>query len=140
MLGAVQQNYPVLYSFAGGNVSISAGLNIERFTRNTLGELIPDSSRQLPNNWLYRRSFVDADGNFGAITIQQQLARFNDPAASTTWWVDFSNFFQSFGTLGGGHLQLVAGRDVRNVDAVVPTNARMPAGRPDAARLVEMGG
>jgi hypothetical protein len=62
--------------------------------------------------------------------------------------VDFSNFFQGFGALGGGNVRLTGGRDVINADAVAPTNARMP-GRdgstgfnlaPDASRLVELGG
>ncbi len=45
--------------------------------------------------------------------------------ASTTWWVDYSNFFEGIGTLGGGDIMLNAGRDVSNVDASAPTNARM---------------
>jgi filamentous hemagglutinin len=60
--------------------------------------------------------------------------------ASTSWWVDFSNFSEGVGALGGGNVKLIAGRDVSNVDAVVPTNARMPTGTPSAASLVELGG
>ena len=60
--------------------------------------------------------------------------------ASTTWWVDFSNFFEGVGALGGGNVTMVAGRDISNVDAVIPTNARMPKGAPAADRLVELGG
>ena len=37
-------------------------------------------------------------------------------------------------------MTLNAGNDVRNVDAAVPTNARMPKGTPDASKLVELGG
>ncbi len=59
---------------------------------------------------------------------------------STSWWVDFSNFFEGVGALGGGNVTLTAGRDVNNVDAVIPTNARMPDGTPDANSLVELGG
>lgn len=125
-LGAVQQNYPAFYTMAGGNVNISAGLNIER--------LGASSSRQLPNNWLYRRGYVDsATGQFGR-------TGFGTAVASTSWWVDFSNFFEGVGTLGGGHVALDAGHDVANVDAVAPTNARMPKGVPDATKLVELGG
>ncbi len=135
VLGNVQQNpaYPAQYSLAGGNVSISAGGDIAHQTRSTAGQLIADSSRELPNNWLYRRGFVDAaTGEFGK-------ARFGD-IASTTWWVDFSNFFEGVGALGGGDVTLLAGRDISNVDAVAPTNARMPKGAPNAANLVELGG
>jgi filamentous hemagglutinin family protein len=134
-LGAIQQNpaYPVQYTLGGGNVSIYAQNDIAHYTRDTLGNLIPDSSRQLPTSWLYRRGYIDpATGEFGA-------AKFGD-IASTTWWVDFSNFFEGVGALGGGNVSLVAGHDISNVDAVAPTNARMPKSRPDASKLVELGG
>lgn len=138
-LGAVQQTYPAQYSMAGGNVTLDAGLDIERKTRNNSG-LIDDSSRQLPNNWLYRRGYVGSDGKFGVVDLGTASRRFIDPAATTSWWVDYSNFFQSVGTLGGGNVTLTAGNDVRNVDAVAPTNARTPMGRPDPSKLVELGG
>jgi filamentous hemagglutinin len=138
-LGAIQQNYTAQYSMAGGNISISAADNIERKTRNNSG-LIDDSSRQLPNNWLYRRGYVDADGSFGAIRIGTGISATSDPAASTSWWIDFSNFFQGIGALGGGNIDLAAGRDVMNIDAVIPTNARAARGTPSAAAFIELGG
>lgn len=138
-LGGGQQSYFAQYSMAGGNVIIQTGNNIERKTRNNSG-LIDDSSRQLPNNWLYRRSYVDGAGLFGAVSIGNFPRQMNDPAASTTWWVDFSNFFQSVGALGGGHVSLIAGNDVTNVDAVIPTNARAPMGVPNPANILELGG
>jgi hypothetical protein len=134
-LGAVQQDpaYPVQYTLGGGNVTINAGGDIVHLTRNTAGNLIADSERQLPMNWLYRRGFVDpATGQFG-------VARFGD-VASTTWWVDFSNFFEGVGALGGGNVTMIAGHNIANVDAVIPTNARMPKGQPDATKLIELGG
>jgi filamentous hemagglutinin len=134
-LGARQQIYPAQFSSAGGNVTIFAGENIERKTRNNSG-LIDDSSRQLPNNWLYRRGYVGEDGNFGAIS----MGSFTDPQATATWWVDFSNFFQSVGALGGGNVTLTAGQDVKNVDAVIPTNARAAIGAPATGSLLELGG
>jgi filamentous hemagglutinin family protein len=138
-LGAVQQEYAAQYSMAGGNLILNAGGNIERKTRNNSG-LIDDSSRQLPNNWLYRRSYVGSDGNYGIVDLGTNTRRFVDPAASTTWWIDCSNFFQSVGTLGGGNVSLTAGNDVSNVDAVAPTNARAAMGRPRTAGLLELGG
>jgi len=138
-LGAAQQNYPAQYSMAGGNVTLSAGLDIERLTRNNSGP-IADSSRQLPNNWLYRRSYVAPDGQFGSIRIGTGLSSTTDAAASTTWWVDYSNFFQSVGALGGGNITIAAGNDVRNTDASIPTNARAPRGVASTAALQELGG
>ncbi len=138
-LGAAQQIYPAQYSMAGGNVTITSGGNIERKTRNNSG-LIDDSSRQLPNNWLYRRGYVDGDGLYGRIRIGTGFTATADAAASTTWWVDFSNFFQSVGALGGGNVTLTAAADISNVDAVIPTNARAARGTPSADSLVELGG
>ncbi|MEI6654352.1 MAG: filamentous hemagglutinin family protein, partial [Verrucomicrobiota bacterium] len=163
-LGSVQQLYPATWSMAGGNISIAAQSNIGHYTLvNTV--LTPDSSRQMPTNWLYRRGYVNSasglfanDGGFGTMPGVQNANNINDVATSTTWWIDYSNFFQSVGTLGGGNVNLVAGRDIVNVDAVAPTNARMP-GRmknpafgvqanapeylnlaPDADKLLEFGG
>jgi hypothetical protein len=149
-LGGFQQLYDAYYSYAGGNVSLTAGNDIRRVTRNNAGEIIDDSSKQAPVNWLYRRGYVDpitglfAAGGTGANNnIGQNVL---DASASTTWWVNYSNFFEGVGTLGGGDIYMEAGRDVKNVDAVAPTNARM-AGRangvniaPDEANLLEWGG
>lgn len=134
-LGAIQQNpsYAAQYSMAGGDVSVIAGLDIEHISRTNQNVVIADSQRQLPNNWLYRRGYVDPlTGRFGASQ--------GGDIASTTWWIDFSNFFQGIGALGGGDVTLSAGNNVNNVDAVIPTNARMPKGAPNAANLLELGG
>lgn len=133
-LGAVQQPvaYPAQYTLGGGNIAINAQGDIKHMTRDVNGNLIDDSSRQLPNNWLYRRGAVDANGNFAVSAVGE--------IASTTWWVDFSNFFEGVGALGGGNVSLFAGGDVKNVDAVIPTNARAPKGRASTANLTELGG
>lgn len=123
--------YPAQYSYGGGNVMITAQNDIAHLVAAT-GQ--PDSSMEMPNNWLYRRGYVDpATGQFAA-------SHKGGEVASTSWWTDFSNFFEGVGALGGGNVTLTAGRNVSNVDAVVPTNARMPKGTPDAAKLLELGG
>jgi filamentous hemagglutinin family protein len=130
--------YPAQYSQNGGNVTIMAQGNIEHLTRNLGGNLIADSERELPTSWLYRRGAVDVIGNF-APTV------FGD-IASTSWWVDFSNFFEGVGALGGGNVTMTAGQNIDNVDAVVPTNARMSNQTATGDRLavgqtlVELGG
>jgi filamentous hemagglutinin family protein len=153
-LGAAQQetSYPTQYSLNGGDITIHAQGDIARKTQDTVGRLIDDSQQQLPNNWLYRRGMVDpVTGDFFQGTVDPDAAKLvrsdTGEVMSTTWWVDFSNFFEGVGALGGGNVSLVAGRDIMNVDAVVPTNARM-AGKdnqsvplaPNAANLVELGG
>lgn len=135
-LGAIQESpsYPAQYTVAGGNVTICAQNDVQHLTKDPVtGLLIADSSRELPNNWLYRRSYVDSTTN------QFGTGRFGD-VESTSWWIDFSNFFEGIGALGGGNVTLTAGHDVNNVDAVAPTNARMPKGTPDASKMVELGG
>ncbi|MDB6118147.1 MAG: Filamentous hemagglutinin family N-terminal protein, partial [Verrucomicrobiaceae bacterium] len=130
VIGASQQNYPSIYSVAGGNVNINAGADIER--------LGTSSSRELPNNWLYRRGYVITDDDPNAADDPNDpndrnagefdATGFGTGIASTTWWIDFSNFFQGVGALGGGNVSLRAGGNVTNVDAVVPTNARTSKG------------
>lgn len=155
-LGAIQQLHVPQWSMAGGDLTIAAQGDIRRVTLLD-NVVVDDSSRQLPTNWLYRRGNVDpATGLFGNMRITGGIPAIVDEAPSTAWWIDFTNFFEGVGALGGGDVSLVAGRDVINVDAFVPTNARM-AGReaagtnssgqtvyvnvaPDPSKLVELGG
>jgi len=136
-LGVYQQIYKAQYSFGGGNVSLFAQDNIAHYTNNG-ATLVDDSSRQIPTDWLYRRGYVNASGQYGSLVLSSPPI--SDSSESTTWWVDFSNFFEGVGTLGGGNVTLNAGKDVKNVDAVAPTNARAPSGTPNAATILELGG
>ncbi len=147
-LGAPQQNYRAYFGLAGGDVRIRSGQDIGRFARLDDGSVVADSSMQMPTHWLYRRGLVDpATGLFAPVTLTG-LGAFSDLAASTAWWIDYSNFFQGFGALGGGDVRLSAARDLINADAAIPTSARMP-GRdpgiganlaPDPSKLRETGG
>jgi len=138
VLGKQQQLYAAQYAMAGGDVSIHAGNDIAHLTKNATG-LTDDSSRQMPTSWLYRRGYVDG-GAFGSVGVSSGSVLLTDPSASTTWWVDYSNFFEGVGTLGGGNIVIEAGNDVKNIDAVAPTNARARSGTPDASKFVELGG
>jgi filamentous hemagglutinin family protein len=151
----VYQTYPAQFTMAGGNISIEVGGNIahKTYQRDSTGAvvtdgngnpvIVDDSVRELPSNWLYRRGAVDPiTGKFGAVanTSYQLDANGNvlldtdgvTPLTSTTteiistaWWVDFSNFFEGVGALGGGNIAMKAGGTISNVDAVIPTQARM---------------
>jgi hypothetical protein len=150
-LGAIQQDYAAYYAMAGGNLQITAGHDAGRFARLPEGAIVADASMQLPTQWLYRRGLLDrATGKFGFIPVLSEAtdSDFTDISSSTTWWVDFSNFFQGFGALGGGDIRMTAGRDMVNADAAIPTSARM-AGRntgagvnlaPHTDNLLELGG
>jgi hypothetical protein len=108
--------YPVQYSFGGGNVAIFAQGNIQRLTTSGAAT----SSLELPDNWLFRRGWIDPEtGDFGTPD-----PNFDPGVNSTSWWIDFSNYFEGVGALGGGNVSLVAGGSINNVDASVPTNER----------------
>lgn len=148
-MGAPQQKptYAAQYSLGGGSITVSAQRNIERMTIAG-GNLVADSQLQIPNNWLNRRGYIDpSTGQFVSApddSADSPLAK--KTIASTSWWVDFSNFFQGIGALGGGHVKLIAGNDVSNVDAVAPTSGRVTykteSDDRNATRqtLVELGG
>jgi len=123
--------YAAQYTLAGGNVTIDAQHDITDLLLQA-GVLVANSTRELPSNWLYRQGYV-VNGQFAASTTQGSIQ-------STSWWVDFSNFYEDVGALGGGNVTLTAGHDVSNIDASVPSNARMPAGTPNAANVLELGG
>jgi len=140
-LGAAQRNsnfsYPVQYTMAGGSIRLSAGDELNRLT----GANIADSSRQLPSNWLYRRGFVDsATGEYGIGGYRSGIQNIDANPASTTWWIDYSNFFAGIGALGGGDILLEAGGNIENFDAAIPTNARAPMGKADSSKIHEIGG
>jgi hypothetical protein len=125
-LGAAQQKYEAYYSIAGGDLRLSAGSDIGRYSIDSNKKVVVDASRQLPTHWLYRRGLIDGDtGLFASIVSTGLQPNFTDPSASTTWWVDYSNFFAGFGALGGGDIKMRAGRDLINADAAIPTSARM---------------
>jgi filamentous hemagglutinin family protein len=153
-LGVPQQISPLTaygahYGRAGGDLRVAAGADMARYQRFS-GNTVTDASGQLPTAWLLRRGATDANGFFAEIntTDNRPMSQKKDPSASTTWWVDYSTFFQSFGALGGGDIRLEAGGTMQNIDAAIPTTARMagidPATglnlRPSAAGLVETGG
>lgn len=148
-LGVNQQSprYPAQYTMGGGNVTINAQGDVIQLTRNTGNTLISDSRRSMPTNWLYRRGAVDpATGLFSRSRYDTGTPATSD-VTSTTWWVDFSNFFENVGALGGGNVTISAGRDIANVNAAVPTNARMTGKdalgnpiAPNSTNLVELGG
>lgn len=126
------QDNPPEFSYDGGNVTISAQDDIEHVLASTSGNLSLDSSPEMPSNWLDRRGYVNpVTGQFGKV---------NGTIASTAWWIDFSNFSEGVGALGGGNVTLDAGSDITNVDAVIPTNAWMPIGTPSVFALTEYGG
>jgi hypothetical protein len=112
--GTLVQNAPVFENAAvkalnpaftehGGGISLVAGLDITAV-----------ASTQLINNWLWRVGKADASGNFSGVAN-----------APTSWWVNAGSFKQGVGALAGGDLTVRAGRDIKSLTAVVPSNGTL---------------
>jgi len=95
----VQVTVNVAFTDFGGNLDLGAG-------RDVLGSAASNAtgSIQSVDEWLLR-------GGYGT------------SASPLAWWVGFGQFQQGFGALGGGSLDVSAGRDLARVDAVVASNA-----------------
>lgn len=104
------------FSQDGGDVRLAALRDISSDFR----------SKQLYSNWLFRQGKMDGTGT-GYDTR---------PA----WWVRFDQFQQGVGALGGGDVQMLAGRNVKNISASTPTQARMASAAPDRSALLKTGG
>ncbi|CAD5371269.1 hypothetical protein RA210_U150001 [Rubrivivax sp. A210] len=85
----------------GGRLELRAARDISAF-----------ESTQLVNNWLWRSGLQSTRaGEEGLYANGAQLA----------WWAEFSRFRQTLGSFGGGALSASAGRDVRNLQAMLPS-------------------
>lgn len=93
--GAVDSVYPT----RGGDISIYA----KRDITGAGGQL------EYVNDWLRRTSSIEQNAIQGG------------PAG---WWVARSAFRDDVGALGGGNISFVAGRNIANVSAAVPTFGR----------------
>ena len=141
-LGVAQQNYAVQYSMAGGDVNLQA-----RQATSTAGPSPTRRPSPIPNCKCRPTGFT---------------ARLLSMPPRECSAVDIETVFHLHDLVGGFQQLLPGGRSagwratslsspaggINNVDAVIPTNARMPGytqpanrGRqPDASRLVELGG
>jgi hypothetical protein len=109
-------SYPTL----GGDLSITAQQDIS-------GAVTP----QLISAWLLRRGGTNP--TTGAIVANR----------NTAWGIDFAKFQQNTGALGGGDVNISAGRDINNLSVMLPTTGRLigaSGSQPDANNLVVTGG
>jgi len=90
---------------------------------------------QIIVDWLYRQGRLKADGTLGNTS--------NGNADNTAWWLNFAQFKQGVGALGGGDVKVSAGGDISGLSVSTPTNARLKGAAnslPNAANLVTQGG
>jgi hypothetical protein len=97
--GNVKSTINVALTQYGGDLQVNAGADV----LGAAAGLNLFGSKQTVSDWLLR-------GGEGS------------SAAPSVWWVDFANFQQGFGVLGGGNLTLNAGGNVTRVGAAVASN------------------
>ena len=121
-LGAFTVPERAVYPVDGGRLRITAGEDI-----------VGAASQQLFGPWLFRRGKLDpATGEFAAGFFGDYL--------NTSWWIRTDQFRQDVAALGGGDVEIVAGRNVIAFSASIPTTARSFGTRPAADQLVVRGG
>ena len=101
----------LLYPTEGGDISISAG--------NDVGYIPGAFSTDLVTNWLWR---VGSDTK----------------STSTAWTVNFADFEQGVGALGGGNVTVTAGQDIRDLSVNVPTIGRQVGSTSEAGSDVQV--
>jgi filamentous hemagglutinin family protein len=98
--GRVTGEFPTL----GGDIVLNAGRDI-----------LAPVTRQSTSAWLFRYGDTDWTGDPLTATVAQQ----------TSWSIVFGNFEQSVGALGGGNVDVNAGRDISQLAVALPTTGHM---------------
>jgi|GEM_PF-5314040 len=109
-----------VFSEGGGRLNVFAGRDV-----------VAPEATQLIGNWLWRSALLSSvPGQTGQYASVGQLA----------WWTQFDRFAQTLGSFGGGNLNVRAGRDVLNLQAVAPTQGWADDRTAAAAQVVVVGG
>ncbi|HEY9198468.1 MAG TPA: hypothetical protein VIR60_03810, partial [Gammaproteobacteria bacterium] len=98
------------------------------------------TTREYPDNGgsVRVRAGRDARGVEGNQLISNWLFRAGNASTATGWTVVYERFQQGIGALGGGNVQLSAGRDIDNLSAVIPSIGKQVGGTTGAASAVEV--
>jgi len=123
------------YGTEGGNLDISAQGSIEAQ---------PAGQRFV--EWLNRQGAVNEQRYFGEYESNEYGIRPDGsygklilPPEQSSWWINYGQFQQGVGALGGGNVSVSAGGDLGNLVVVLPTTMRMRGGRSASeAMLMEM--
>ncbi|MDI4235570.1 filamentous hemagglutinin family protein [Bradyrhizobium sp. Arg237L] len=97
------------YGINGGNLRISAQGSVQSVLPAN-----PDDN-QLFVEWLKKVGSTDRSYVYL-------------PGQQSSWWVDYGNFQQGVGALGGGNVSVNAGGDLVNLLVALPTNGRVRGG------------
>lgn len=94
-------------------------------------DIVAPETGQLANNWLWRSGLIPPTGaDAGLYAGASQLA----------WWPEFGAFAQTLGAFGGAALRAQAGRDIVNLQAMLPSVGWADSRDPAAATLQVRGG
>ncbi len=94
-------------------------------------DIVAPEAGQLVNNWLWRSGLIPPTGaDAGLYAGASQLA----------WWPEFGAFAQTLGAFGGAALRAEAGRDIVNLQAMLPSVGWADSRDPAAATLQLRGG
>lgn len=110
---AIAGDFPV----RGGDIHLSAGRDI-----------LAPTTKQSSSAWLFR----DGDTNWTGDTATSTVA------SQTSWGVVFANFEQGVGALGGGDVDVRAGRDIVQLAVALPTTGHQTTAIDDIARPEEL--
>jgi filamentous hemagglutinin len=111
-------NPAATYGILGGDLRIAA--------QGGISSALPVNrdNMQLYTEWLNRQGTVDASQVF---------------TTQSSWWVNYGQFKQGVGALGGGNVSVSAGGDLDNLLVALPTNGRVRGGRTAAeAKTLEL--
>jgi hypothetical protein len=112
-------NPAATYGILGGDLRIAA--------QGGISSTLPvdrKNNMQLYTEWLNRQGTVNASQVF---------------TTQSSWWVNYGEFKQGVGALGGGNVSVSAGGDLDNLLVALPTNGRVRGGRTAAeAKTLEL--
>ncbi|MGJ7542167.1 filamentous haemagglutinin family protein [Variovorax sp. LT1R16] len=122
------------YGVAGGHLDLAAQ-----------GDIGAQASGQRFTEWLNRQGMVNQDGYFGEYSIRSgtrpdgSYGPIVESPDQSSWWVNYGEFRQGVGALGGGNVKVSAGGDLRDLGVMLTTNLRLRGGlRSGAAMAQEM--
>lgn len=105
--GVMSNGQRVFYGHAGGDINVDVGRDITM-----------EGASRKTTDWLYRiegeQEFTTLDSSLNLVTFSKYMS---------TWGVQYDNFANGIGTLGGGDIDVNVGRDAVNLTLAAPTTA-----------------
>ncbi|WP_198299047.1 filamentous haemagglutinin family protein [Bordetella genomosp. 13] len=112
------------YGVYGGNLDLAAQGDVSTTLRPGTGEIF--------GRWLRRTGNINSDGYFGPYTTPGG----HHTGEQASWWIEYGDFQQGVGALGGGNVRVDAGGDLIDLLVALPTNGRVRGGRTAGERML----